>query len=229
MKKDAIVIRMKRMLPLSFDSIVLRETSHVAGSVLDLGCGRGALTARISVGHSLTVGFDIFLPYLRDYKLGRPENECVRGEARHHPFKKRSFDIVVALDIIEHIPRSDDHDLLTVLEDLARNKVVITTPNGFLPNAPIDENPTILHVSSYTVRDLEKRGYRVRGHGIKAIAFDARSLVHKIPRPLRLFVFALEFLLSPLSFVFPELGSRLIATKNLTTTDVQETKYALIA
>jgi len=70
--------------------------------ILDLGCGTGALSAELK-GLGVVTSLDYMpnaLPFCRQRGLKR----LVRGDGQRLPFRDDAFDVVVALDTIEHIP-----------------------------------------------------------------------------------------------------------------------------
>lgn len=89
----------------------------VGESVLDAGCGLGygldilATTAREIRGQDV------------DPRLKRPRVEIKPLSA----FEERSFDVVVGVDVIEHI--QDDHQFVAELVRVSRSRVILTTPN----------------------------------------------------------------------------------------------------
>ena len=76
---------------------------------------------------------------------------------------KQSFDCVVALDLIEHVTKDDGLRLLEAIEAIARRKVVIFTPNGFLPQDAVGDNEFQRHLSGWEVDEMRGLGYRVLG------------------------------------------------------------------
>jgi hypothetical protein len=75
----------------------------------------------------------------------------------------RSFDCVVALDLIEHLTKEDGRRLLRAMERIARRKVVIFTPQGFLPQHAVGRNEFQRHLSGWEVDEMRGMGYRVIG------------------------------------------------------------------
>lgn len=85
-------------------------------------------------------------------------------------FPSRSFDCVLACDLIEHLKEEDALDLMDQMERLARKKVIIFTPNGFLPQREEYGNPLQRHLSGWTVNQMAARGYGVTGiRGLKCL------------------------------------------------------------
>jgi len=53
------------------------------------------------------------------------------------------------------------------MENVANNKIVLFTPNGFVPQTD-DKNPWNRHRSGWTAEEMKRRGYRVIGmNGLK--------------------------------------------------------------
>ena len=79
-------------------------------------------------------------------------------------FLPKSFDIVLILDVLEHLKRKESLKLLRDAEKIAKKAVIIETPLGFIPqNIDIwkmggDKYQT--HRSSWDIRDFEVRGYK---------------------------------------------------------------------
>jgi hypothetical protein len=78
-------------------------------------------------------------------------------------FRPRCVDAVVALDVIEHLEKEQGLELLSQLEALARRRVILFTPNGFVPQPAEADNPWQEHRSGFTTDELLRLGYRVRG------------------------------------------------------------------
>ena len=78
-------------------------------------------------------------------------------------FPANSFECVVALDVIEHLPKEAGYTFLSDLERIARERVVLFTPNGFLAQAPYDDNPFQEHLSGWNVEELTAHGFEILG------------------------------------------------------------------
>jgi hypothetical protein len=78
-------------------------------------------------------------------------------------YPPRSFDGVVAFDVLEHLEKREGLRLLDSMERIARKKVIVFTPNGFLEQPPSPTNPFQEHLSGWSVDDLARRGYVVTG------------------------------------------------------------------
>ena len=99
-------------------------------------------------------------------------------------FQARSFDCVLASDLVEHLPKGDGSRLLYAMEQIARKKVIVFTPNGFLPQGILNENEGQRHLSGWRTDEMRERGYRAVGvHGWKPLRGE-QSLPRWSPRDL---------------------------------------------
>jgi SAM-dependent methyltransferase len=99
------------------------------GRILDLGCRDGSLAGAVGLPPDRTVGADIDELALRgvDGRL-RP---CVADLWKAFPFRSESFDLVVAGEIVEHVPFPD-----ALIAEAARvlrsgGRIVGSVPNAF--------------------------------------------------------------------------------------------------
>ena len=139
----------------------VNELSRGSRRVLLVGCGP---SARVAVGiGELSVGVDIFRPYLEKARSEGVLGNLVRADAIKLPFRSFTFDCVIALDVIEHLPKRKGHGLIGEMVRVSKRRVVIFTPNGFLPQASYDRNPHQEHFSGWTTHDLEGLGFTVLG------------------------------------------------------------------
>jgi hypothetical protein len=83
-------------------------------------------------------------------------------------FIDKSFDIVVGLDIIEHLEREAGEIFLDEIDRIAKKAAIIFAPVSFLDvriyQAEYIKNDYDLHRSGWYQEDLEKRGYTVATH-----------------------------------------------------------------
>ena len=83
---------------------------------------------------------------------------------------------MLLLDIIEHFKKDRGYELVAKAERIAKKKVIIVTPNGFLPqqskNGDLQE-----HLSGWNCEDMEKLGYSVAGLlGLKHLRGEYHNL-----------------------------------------------------
>lgn len=168
-------------------------------TVLDIGCGPDSPVRS-------TAAVDAHLPALRNARGCR-----VAAKAPHLPFRGRSFDAVVALDVIEHLERKQGEALLAEMERIARRRVVVFTPNGFVEQGARDGNPFQVHRSGWTAADFSRRGFRLVGiNGVRGLRGEGADLRF---RPRRLWR-ALSCVTQGLLWRFPSLCFQLLAVKD---------------
>ena len=133
--------------------------------VLDIGCGPKSRLSDYDVSYS--VGVEVFDPYIEEAKKAHTHDELIKADCTTLEIKPKSFDVVLALDVMEHLGKQDSICLLDKMKSWARKKVIITTPNGFSPGHPADGNIFQMHKSGYTVDELRGLGFEVKGLGLK--------------------------------------------------------------
>jgi len=172
-------------------------------TVLDVGCGFNSPLQYCEHGYSL--GIDLFDNYLQASRKKGIHTEYARKDITTADFEPDSFDIVLCTQVIEHLTRADADRLFEKMETWAKRKVIVTTPNGFLPKDACHDNEYQEHLSGWTVDELRQRGFTVRGiSGMKIIRERCRSTTFW----RRTFDLSSKF-----TFFFPRLAFQLLATK----------------
>lgn len=145
-----------------------------AKSILDVACGRGmpmrVIKKRVSFKKS--VGVDLFVPYINECKRKNIHDEHLICDVRNLPFKRKSFDVVIALQVLEHLKKTEALKVLNRLEEIAKKQVIVSTPVGLTFHPSVDDNELQLHQSGFSVKDFEERGYKVIKMGMKEIQGD---------------------------------------------------------
>lgn len=108
-------------------------------SVLDVGCGSGEGLKVLASRATYALGIDL------DERLQRPDVNVEITSVADMPDK--SFDVVVCLDVIEHVEQ--DRAFLAELFRVARREVFVSTPNYAMS---FNRNP--YHVREYTPREF---------------------------------------------------------------------------
>jgi len=94
-----------------YEKLISRIDAQPGQHVLDVGCGRGEMTAKLSLSGIRSVGMDYSSAALRIAKevyhslltketAGVP---LVKGNAMELPFSSQSFDRILMADIVEHL------------------------------------------------------------------------------------------------------------------------------
>jgi len=95
--------------------------------ILDIGCYDGTISQLIKEKNNVVIGLDMSMNALNMAK--KKGIECVSSNADNLPFKDKSFDIVVASEIIEHI--FDTGKFLDEINRILKSngELILTTPN----------------------------------------------------------------------------------------------------
>jgi hypothetical protein len=76
------------------------------------------------------------------------------------------YDVVVAFDLIEHLPKDQGYLLLYEIDRISSAASIVFTPNGFVWQPPTVDSRFDAHVSGWRPSELRKLGWNnVRGHG----------------------------------------------------------------
>ncbi|MGO9975330.1 MAG: class I SAM-dependent methyltransferase [Solirubrobacteraceae bacterium] len=100
-------------------------------SILDIGCGEGVLTEKWAqrLGERRIVGFDLEDPKLSAEWAARrrPNLEFRTGDARHLPYGDGEFDLVAAIEALEHIP--DPDHVVSEMARVAGSHMLVSVPH----------------------------------------------------------------------------------------------------
>jgi len=154
-----------------YDSQIGRLESWLEGcaSVLDVGCGANSPVAMVA--GIKRYGVDGFAESVDKARIGGKYENVICAELLEYlgAQNSRAFDAVVALDVIEHFDREGGLRLMREMERVSAKKVIIATPNGFLPQAAT-ENHHQEHLSGWPASDFLANGYEVKGlYGLKVL------------------------------------------------------------
>jgi SAM-dependent methyltransferase len=166
---------------LTAHALYLRELEKALGTdcrtLLDIGCGSDSPIKFLSE-RFYAVGVDAYTPSIEKSKeKGIHDKYFEMTFSDLDKFESCSFDCVIALDVVEHLKKEEGLRLLDNIERIARKKIVVVTPNGFLPSGPFDNNPWQVHRSGWTVEEMRVRGYKVLGiHGLRNLRGERATL-----------------------------------------------------
>ena len=182
-------------------------------TLLDVGCGSNS-PIRVVPNKVYKVGVDAFGQSIKRSKEKNIHNKYVQMDVLDigKSFKPHSFDCVVASNLIEHLTKEDGMKLIVMMEQIAKKRVIIYTPNGFLPQGEYDDNPWQLHKSGWTAKEMRNMGFAVTGiHGWKPLRGKHAS-IRFWPRP---FWRVVSDLTQPIVRKMPEKAFQILCVKNL--------------
>lgn len=183
-------------------------------NVLDVGCGSWSPLANVKKTFR-SMGIDIYKPSIEEIKKKKIHDKYKVGDVLKigKYFKPKSFDAVVALDLIEHFKAKEGIKLIEQMEKIARKKVIILTPYGFTKQHSIDGNPYQEHKSGWHIEDFSKHGYNV--YGMRGFRFIRSGEYATIVLKPWLFWGAVSALSQLLAYKYPSLAYQLLAVKHI--------------
>jgi hypothetical protein len=143
--------------------LALRRALSGCQSVLDVGCGPSPTLRQLGVSHP--VGIDGYKPSVDQAKKLNTHDEMVHGDVREldRYFRPKQFDACVALDVIEHLTKTDGIRMMQAMERVAVKKVVFFTPSGFLSQKHTADDDLQEHLSGWEPSEMTGQGYKVAG------------------------------------------------------------------
>jgi SAM-dependent methyltransferase len=185
--------------------------------MLDAGCGTGQMLKTLQLRGD-AVGLDISTEAIA-FAASRGAENLVLGTVTAPPFKEGSFDVALALDVIEHV--DDDRAMLNGLRSLVKpnGAVIITVPafaflwsehdvinqhrrryrTGELKQCIeraglVVDRMTYCNTSLFPVVSLIRLGQRVIRRSRPKQSAEATSDLHGYPKPVNEFLYRLMLL-----------------------------------
>lgn len=206
-----IILKAKQAAEFFFYA-VLRYALRDCDSVLDVGCGTNSALQFVP-GPKVKEGIDAYKKSIEISKAKHIHSRYTLGDIRRLSsyYKPKSFDAVICIDVIEHITSADGKKLIKMMENIAKKRVIILTPNGFYHQHELEGNPYQVHKSGWKSADFKVLGYRVFGlRGLRQLRDDHASVKY---RPW--FIWGmLTFLSEIIFFPFPDMSFDILAVKN---------------
>lgn len=143
--------------------LVQREI-QASDTVLDLGCG--IMQATDGLLALSILGVDVFPKYLDHIKEKHQTVRISLDETDR--FMDKSYDVVICLDVVEHLPKELALKILDECKRICRRKAIIFTPLEFDDNTKAVENSWDLgynehqkHICQITKQEFRTHGYHV--------------------------------------------------------------------
>lgn len=139
----------------------------LAGSatVLDIGCGPGGILRQLNC--PVKIGIDVHRPYLQSALQGGGIIPIHLEATRlAEIFVPKSIDCVTMIDVIEHLEKDNGLSVLQQAQSVARNRVIVFTPNGYFKQEEVDffhlgGETYQRHRSGWEVDDFTRQGFNV--------------------------------------------------------------------
>lgn len=213
-------------LPINFPDLILKELSRLQKDlsrplrILDLGAGPGRYWKEnelanflISTKSELTL-FDASEEFEKEsFPYGMLVIRMlgfVPEDLKQIP--QDDYDFVLAIDLIEHLPKSQGYSLLYEVDRVSKYSSALLTPNGFVWQPPSLNNPYNAHLSGWLPKEMHKLGWKIqRGQtGLKPLYGPYGLAKYKKANWLVLEILALSKIIS---FGAPTLAFSFIAIK----------------
>lgn len=202
-------------IPFVVLNTVRRGIDSEGQSLLDVGCGDGRMVRALLKGKKLfTIGVDIHAPSLRKCQEYETHDGYILCDTQRLPLKSGSFDIVLAVEVLEHLEKEEGRKLIKEWEEIACRQVIVTTPVGVCEVRAINDSPYDEHKSSWYPAEFKQLGYKVRGHGIPRLYGDS-GLFSRSPKVLSPLLYVLSMLVGPFVYFLPGLAGRMVCIKRL--------------
>ena len=143
--------------------LIQEELDPDRDTVLDIGCG--IMQASDDMKCRIIVGCDFFPKYLNHIKNLHPTVKISASELDR--FMDESYDVVICLDVVEHLEKDLALRVISELKRIARKKAIIYTPSEFKDNKlAVDDawglgyNEAQEHKCLITSHELRGMGYK---------------------------------------------------------------------
>ncbi len=194
--------------------LAFRKALEGCDSVLDVGCGVSSTLRDLGIPN--TTGFEGYQPDYDEAKRRNTHDQLIKGDARSlaNFFQPKQFDACIAIDVIEHLTKEDGIKFMQDMERIARKRVVLFTPKGFLPQRHSANDDLQAHLSGWEPKEMNGFGYHVTGQlGPKVL----RGEGHVLKRKPKAFWGIVSFLGQLISIPrHPEKAAAILCVKSLT-------------
>ncbi|MCB1189587.1 MAG: methyltransferase domain-containing protein [Flavobacteriales bacterium] len=188
-------------------------------TALDLGCGPSS-PLQYCKNIKYSVGVEAFPPYLEKSISKKIHTKYISKKIEELDFPKDSFDAVIMIEVLEHLPEKTGYEILKKIELWAKKKIIVSSPNGFIAQKEVDGNPLQKHLSGWDVDKMKSLGFRSRGlAGLKALRQEVQNdtmgddLLNSIRYRPKVFWFLFTTLSQIIVYYYPKLAFGLFNVK----------------
>lgn len=205
--------RIRGYVPFTLWNHVWRHLDKKARSILEVGCGKGgAMRFLNKYGQFYTIGVDAFEPYLRECQKQKTHSDCILCDVRWLPFRRKSFDVVLSMQVLEHLEQQEGKELLNQMERLARKQVILSTDIGeHVQTKAINGNPYQVHQYVWSADELKGTGFKVYGMDPRGMGGET-GWGRRFPGFV---ITAIRVVTGPLLYFFPKYSAAALCVKNI--------------
>jgi len=138
------------------------------GTVYDLGAGKrdspvSLQVAQIECEHLKSVeAFDPYIQILLGIKVKAEVHDVVKAHLTHSNYQVGNCDLVLMIDVIEHLENEEALELIEYLQSVSKNILIFTVEGDTLGYSNHDmDNPLQEHKSVWYAEDFEDLGFEV--------------------------------------------------------------------
>ena len=150
-----------------FRSVFTEIQKHInpEDEVIDFGCGLMPLTRNIEC--KKMIGIDGWLPIVEQLRTELEDMEHISiwhldlGGRFLEVANDNSIDVCLAIDLVEHFEKDDALVFIKHMERIARKRVVIFTPDGFMLQEREENAEFQRHWCGFDPSEFEEMGYSV--------------------------------------------------------------------
>ena len=171
---EGLRYRIRGYVPFTNWWLLGRKLDRTAETILDLGCGRGKQMQFLNKSKRFyTTGIDLLPPYLDECQRDGSYDRVYRRDVRDLPYPDKSVDIVICLELLEHLEKEDGEKLIKDMVRIARKQVLVETPIGSYDWEGIHGNPLNKHLYVWSLAELQECGFDViYGQSLKGMSGD---------------------------------------------------------
>lgn len=176
--------------------------------VLDAGCGKGIYGYLIRATRNLRgakfYGMDLSSHHAAFARRHKIYDKYIVGDITHIPFSDKTIDVLMCIETLPHLPKKDGETFLNEIDRTCKDRAILVFPN--IPMQPLPDQYYDSHRSRWRVSDLRHRGYKVYGIGVK--------LPHPYGKWYATLIYALQYIITPFAYFYPQISGYLIAVKD---------------
>jgi len=208
--------KIRGYVPFSNWWLVWKKLDKGSKSILDLGCGVGSPMKFINRHKQFyTVGVEGFMPYVTQCQIEQTHDLVIHGDIRSLPFRSKTFDTVICLQVLEHLEKPDGELLLEEMERLAKKQVIVTTDINEYVQGAIDGNELQIHRYIWGIEELQEKGFKTHGLSLKGYSGETGYGRHLPEFPRWLIATTLQTLIGIIVYHFPRYAGSAICIKNM--------------